>query len=214
MFLHLFAILKQIGDWSNVMSSRPLVALIAALAINIHSASYTMAAEPAITTYGERNPQAPDELDLFSFLVGKWSGGGRTRLQNESYVEWEGATWIGRYILNGMAIGDELHAPGPDGKTYLGITLRHFDTHNDAWIVEFLNVSQSFLRRQVNPRSGFVRQDADGIHVIAEDEAQAQFRETYRVLDQNHFTYTADRSPDGGRTWGPVLYEFRMTRIE
>ena len=196
------------------MSSRRFVVLIAALAINIHTARYTMAAEPAITTYGERNPQAPDELDLFSFLVGKWDGSGRTRLADGSWTQSVGVTWIGRYVLNGMAIADEGHSPGPDGKPYLGISLRYFDTNNDSWIVEFLNVSSSFLRRQVNPRSGFVRQDADGIHVIAEDEAPAQFRETYRVLDQNHWTYTADTSPDGGRTWGPVLYEMTFTRVE
>ena len=196
------------------MSGRRLAVLIAALAINIHSARYTMAAEPAITTYGERNPQAPDELDLFSFLVGKWDGSGRTRLEDGSYTQRVPVTWIGRYVLDGMAIADEGHSPGPDGKAYLGISLRHFDTNHDSWIVEFLNVSNSFLRRQVNPRSGFVRHDADGIHVIAEDEAQAQFRETYRVLDQNHFTYTAARSRDGGRTWGPVLFEMTMTRVE
>jgi hypothetical protein len=189
------------------------VALIAALAINVCIGSYTMAADPAITTYGERNPQAPKELDLFSFLVGKWSGGGRTRLQNESYVEWEGATWIGRYILNGMAIADELHAPGPDGKLGLGITLRYYDTNHDSWIVEFLNVSNSFLRRQVNPRSGFVRHDAGSVAVIS-DDGQTQFRETYRVPDQSHFTYAADVSSDGGRTWGPVLFEITMTKIE
>ena len=189
------------------------VVLIAALAITICSASDTMAAEPAVTTYGERNPQAPDELDLFSFLIGKWQGTGRTRLADGSYVEWEGATWIGRYILNGMAIGDELHAPTPDGKTGLGITLRYFDTNHGSWIVEFLNVSHSFLRRQVNPQSGFVRQNADSIAVISED-AQTQFRETYRVVDQSRFTYTADMSPDGGRTWGPSLFEMTMARIE
>jgi hypothetical protein len=146
-------------------------------------------------------------------LVGKWSGSGRTRLEDGSYVDWDGATWIGRYILDGTAIADELHAPGPDGKQYLGITLRYFDTDHDSWIVEFLNVSNSFLRRQVNPRSGFVRQAADSVAVIAED-AETQFRETYRVPDQSHFTYTAEASSDRGRTWGPVLFEMSFTRIE
>ena len=195
------------------MSRRPFVVLIAALALNVGIARCTIAAEPATTTYGERNPQAPDELNLFSFLVGKWNGGGRTRLPAGDYVEWEGATWIGRYILNGMAIADELHAPGPDGKIYLGITLRQFDTNHNSWIVEFLNIPNSFLRRQVNPQSGSVSQDAGGIAVISED-AGTQFRETYRVPDQNHFTYTADRSQDGGRTWEPVLLEMTMTRVE
>ena len=192
------------------MSRRLFVVLIAALAISIRTASYTMAAEPAITTYGVRNPQAPAELDLFSFLVGKWSGTSRTRLADGNHAEW---TWIGRYILNGMAIADEIHAPGPEDKPYLGITLRQFDTEHDAWVVEFLNVSNSFLRRQVNPQSGFVSQDAGAIAVISED-AQTQFRETYRVLDQSHFTYTADMSRDGGRTWEPALFEMTMMRVE
>ena len=197
------------------MSGRLVAVLIAALAINSHTASNAMAAEPAVTTYGDLNPRAPNELRVFSFLVGKWSGPSRVRLENGSYVDRGEVTWIGRYVLDGMAIGDETHSLGPDGKTYFGITLRHFDTNQDAWIVEFLNVPMSFLRRQVNPRSGFVRQDADGIHVIAEDkEAQTQFRETYQVQDQSHFTYSATLSPDGGRTWGPVLYVFEMTRVE
>lgn len=172
-----------------------------------------MAAEPAITTYGERNSEAPAELDLFSFLVGKWSGVGRTRLENGNHVEWQGATWIGRYILNGMAIADELHAPGPDGKLYLGITLRQFDTEHDAWIVEFLNVSNSFLRRQVNPSSGSLSREADSVVVISED-VQTRIRERYRLVDQNHFTYALDLSRDAGRSWDPVSLEMTMTRVE
>jgi hypothetical protein len=195
------------------VSTRHIVVLAAALAIGSHVVNVTKAAEPAITTYGERNPQAPDELAWFSFLVGKWSGSGRTRLEDGSYVDWDGATWIGRYILDGMAIADEGHAPGPDGKQYLGITFRYFDNDHDSWIVEFLNVSSSFLRRQVNPRSGVVRRDADGVAVIAE-EGETRFRETYRVPDPSHFTYTAQASSDGGRTWGPILFEMSFTRIE
>jgi hypothetical protein len=191
--------------------NRVFVCLFAALVVNLGSTS-SMAAEPAITTYGERNPQAPDELDLFSFLVGKWSVAGRTRLPAGTYVEWD-ATWIGRYILNGMAIADEIHAPAPDGKASLGITLRHFDTNHNSWVVEFLNVSNSFLRRQVNPQSGSVSQEAGAIVVISAD-AQTRFRETYRVLDRSHFTYIADQSPDEGRTWGPVLFEMTMARLE
>jgi len=170
-----------------------------------------VAAEPAITTYGERNADAPAELDLFSFLVGKWSGTGRTRLADGSHVEWQGAIWIGRYILNGMAIADELHAPGPDGKMYLGITFRQFDTGHDAWIVEFLNIPNSFIRRQVNPSAGSVSREADSVVVISED-AQTRIRERYRLMDQNRFTYALDQSPDAGRSWDPVSLELTMTR--
>jgi hypothetical protein len=169
----------------------------------------------AITAYGERNSQAPDELELFSFLVGKWNGSGKTRLADGSHVQWEGVTWIGRYILNGMAIADELHSPGPDGKPYLGISLRHFDAKHGSWIIEFLNVSYSFLRRQVNPQSGSVSVEANtNTIVIISEDAQKRIREYYRVTDQNHFSYSMDMSEDGGGTWGPVLVEMTMKRVD
>jgi hypothetical protein len=193
------------------VTSRLFVVLIAALAMNAATARDTMAT--AISTYGERNAQAPDELKLFSFLVGKWSGTGKTRLADGSHVQWEGATWIGRYILNGMAIADEFHSLTPDGKPYLGISLRHFDAKHDSWVIEYLNVSNSFLRRQVNPQAGSVSVQAGTIVIISED-AQARIREHYRVSDQDHFTYSTDMSDDGGRTWGPVLVEMTMRRVD
>jgi hypothetical protein len=171
-----------------------------------------MATEPAITTYGERNPQAPDELKLFSFLVGKWNGTGQTRLPDGSHVQYE-LTWIGRYILSGMAIADEFHSLAPDGKPYLGISLRHFDTKHHSWIIEYLNVSNSFIRRQVNPQSGSVSLDAGTVVVISED-AQTRIREHYRVTDQNHFAYSSDLSRDGGRSWDPTMFEMTMTRVD
>jgi hypothetical protein len=195
------------------MKSRLCVLVAAAFAITTVTGRDAVSAEPAITTYGERNPEAPAELDLFSFLVGKWSGTGRTRLADGNHAEWQGVTWIGRYILNGMAIADEIQAPGPDGKQYLGITLRQFDTEHDVWVVEFLNVTNSFLRRQVNPSAGSLSREADSVVVISED-AQLRIRERYRLVDQNHFTYTSDLSQDAGRSWDPVSIEMRMTRVE
>ena len=75
---------------------------------------------PAITTYGDRHEAAPEELDLFSFLIGKWEGSGKTRLADGTIAEYDGLSWIGRYVLDGMAIIDELHAPLPDGGTRFG----------------------------------------------------------------------------------------------
>lgn len=165
-----------------------------------------------ITTYGQMNAQAPSQLNLFSFLVGKWQGTGKTRLPDGSTAHF-GLSWIGRYILDGMAIADELHGNTPDGSPYLGISLRHFDTQHDSWIIEYLNATNSFLRKQVNPRSGSVTLEAGAIVVISED-AQTRIRESYRVVDQNHFTYGMDMSRDGGRSWDLLLVEMTMMREE
>ena len=59
-------------------------------------------------------------------------------------------SWIGRYILGGTVISDEFHSLALDGSPYLGISLRQCDASKKAWVVEYFNVSNSFLRRQVS----------------------------------------------------------------
>lgn len=169
--------------------------------------------KPAVTAYGDRHEAAPEELDLFSFLIGKWQGSGKTRLPDGTIAEYDGLTWIGRYALDGMAIIDELHAPLPDGGTGLGITFRYFDSDSDSWIVEFLNVSNSFIRRQVNPRSGAVEKDGSTV-VVTSVDGESSSREYYRVIGDNSFVYTIDLTNDGGETWNRGSIEFTMTRVE
>jgi len=175
-------------------------------------ASSGPAAEPAITSYGQRSAQAPALLDLFAFLVGKWKGSGTATLPDGKSAQFE-VTWIGRYVLNGMAIADEFHSQAPDGSPYLGISLRYFDAPHGSWVIEYLNVSGSFLRRQVNPQSGSVRGTGDTISVIAE-EGSMRIRESYRVADRRHFTYRTDLSHDGGKSWDPVQIEIHLERTE
>jgi Protein of unknown function (DUF1579) len=195
------------------MAKRRIVFLLATFGFWLATTTCAEAEAPAVTTYGNKNVEAPLQLAEFSFLVGKWQGSGKTRLANGSYADFTGVTWIGRYVLDGMAIADEFHASTADGKAYLGISLRQFDTRHNSWIVEYLNVSNSFLRRQVNPRSGSVSHHADG-PVVTSANGQAQFRESYRVTDKDHFTYSADTSRDGGRTWDPTSIQISMVRAE
>ena len=168
---------------------------------------------PAITSYGDRHETAPDELDLFSFLIGKWEGSGKTRLADGTIAEYDGLTWIGRYVLDGMAIIDELHAPLPDGSLGLGITLRYFDSQRDGWVVEFLNVTNSFIRRQVNAQAGAVETDGSTV-VVTSVSDESISREYYRVIDEDSFVYTLDLSNDGGDTWNRAPIEFTMKRVE
>ena len=62
-------------------------------------------APPAVTTYGEPNALAPRELGAFSFLIGKWEATGKVKLEDGGSAE-VAASWIGRYILDGIAIAD------------------------------------------------------------------------------------------------------------
>jgi hypothetical protein len=178
--------------------------------------SSTAEAQPAaaaITTYGERNADAPKELDAFAFLIGKWEGGGKTKTADGKIVEFGGVTWIGRYILDGTAIADEGHASAPDGSPYLGISLRQYDGAKKAWIVEYLNVSNSFLRKQVSAASGSVTVEGNTVAVISE-APDTWIRETYRVESRDQFTYSMDLSNDGGRSWNVGQIEMNLRRTE
>jgi hypothetical protein len=166
--------------------------------------------DPSKTTYGEKHSQAPQELDVFAFLIGKWEGKGKTTRQDGTTAELP-VTWIGRYILDGTAIADEIHAPAPDGSPCLGISLRQYDVNRQTWIIEYLNVTHSFLRRQVNADSGSV--DVAGRTVTVSSESpEVSIREHYHVADRDNFVYRLDVSNDVGKTWNKGQIEMTFRR--
>lgn len=183
--------------------------------IALHAATMqgAVAQEVAVVPYGTRNPAAPAELDAFSFFVGKWKGVAKVRLENGTYAESD-VIWIGRYALDGMAIVDEGYTVGPDGAARLdGYSIRYFDPTTRSWTIEFVNIARSFIRRQVNPRTGSVQLDEGSVVINGEDDT-AMHRERYRVSGKDSFVYVIDLSRDGGKSWDSGLVEITMTRVE
>ena len=168
--------------------------------------------DPSKTIYGEKSPRAPRELDVFAFLIGRWDGRGRTRLPDGTVAEYPVA-WVGRYILDGTAIADEGHGPYPDGRPFLGITFRQYDESRKTWVIEFLNVSESFLRRQVHHGTGSVAVSGRTVTVTSESPGVV-VREHYVVPDADNWVYRLDSSNDGGRSWneGAIEFTFRRSR--
>jgi len=189
-----------------------LAAVVLACCYGMGSMTPGRADTPAVTSYGERSANAPKELDAFAFLIGKWEGTGKTKLADGKSAEFA-VTWIGRYILDGTAIADEFHSAAPDGSPYLGISFRQYDRSRKAWIVEYLNVSNSFLRRQVNAASGSVSVHDNAVVVVSEAR-DTWSRETYRVESHDRFTYSIDLSNDGGHTWNVAQIEMTLSRKE
>jgi hypothetical protein len=194
------------------MTGRLIAGAALAAVLGVGEGRPAMAEAPAVTAYGERSPFAPAELGLFAFLVGKWEGTARVRLENGTYAEGK-VTWIGRYVLDGTAIADEFHAANPDGSPYLGLSLRRFDAQARRWTVEYINITGSFVRRQVNPRSGAVTREGDAVVVTAVD-GDSVSREYYRLTGDDRFVYRIDQSKDRGRTWDMGSIEITMSRIE
>ena len=196
------------------LSDREVVAgLVAAVLLVTGTASaqeVPTVIDPSKTIYGERSPHAPRELDVFAFLIGKWDGRGRTRLPDGTVAEYPVA-WIGRYILDGTAIADEGHGPYPDGTPFLGITFRQYDQSRKTWVIEFLNVSESFLRRQVHDGAGSVVVSGRTVTVTSGSPGIA-VREHYVVADADNWVYRLDSSNDGGQSWNEGAIEFTFRR--
>lgn len=168
--------------------------------------------DPSKTTYGEISHSAPAQLGAFSFLIGKWEGTGKTMLPDGKTAEFP-ITWIGRYVLDGTAIADEMHAPAPDGSPYMGISFRQYDVGRRTWIIEYLNVTGSFLRKQVNATAGSVEVNGQGV-MVASESPGVSVREHYFVPDHNTFTYRLDVSSDGGKSWIQGQIEMTFKRGE
>jgi hypothetical protein len=166
--------------------------------------------DPSKTICGERSSRAARELDVFAFLIGKWDGRGRTRLPDGKVAEYPVA-WVGRYILDGTAIADEVRAPYPDGTPSLGITFRQYDQSRKTWVIEFLNVSESFLRRQVHHGTGSVAVSGRTVTITSESPGIV-VREHYVVPDPDNWVYRLDSSNDGGRSWNEGAIEFTFRR--
>jgi hypothetical protein len=172
--------------------------------------------DPTKTTYGERNQNAPKELDVFSFIIGTWEGKGKVKL-DDGRVEEYTVTWIGRYILDGTAIADECHGQAPDGSPYLGINLRQYDRNRGTWTIEWLNVSFSFLRRLVNSRTGSVTVHGRTVTVASESPGTSireLYHERYEVEDGDNWVFRVDRSNDGGKNWNEGEVEIRFHRVK
>jgi hypothetical protein len=168
--------------------------------------------DPSKTAYGEISHDAPAELRVFSFLVGKWDGKGKTRIQDGKFAEYP-VTWIGRYVLDGTAIADEMHGPAPDGSAYLGISFRQYDAARKAWIIEYLNVNGSFLRKQVTATAGSVEVQGSDV-LVASASPGVLIHEHYIVPDHEHFTYRLDISNDDGKSWNQGQIEMTFHRVE
>ena len=187
------------------------VAVIAVLPLSVSAqAASKEPIDPTKSSFGEKSPRTPPELSLFSFLVGKWDGKGHVNLADGKIAQFP-VTWVGRYILEGTAISDELHSVTPDGKPYLGITLRQYDTARKTWISEYLTVSGSFLRKQVNGDAGAVTVNGRNV-TIASSSPGVTIREHYLVPDDDNFVYRLDVSNDGGKTWIEPQMEMTLRR--
>ncbi len=165
------------------------------------------------TEYGAPNPNAPLELSQFAFLIGKWRCESRVKNPDGSFQAYP-ATWIGRYILDGYVIADEFRQFGPDGAlTQLGQNYRSFSNERNTWVMKWHDALASTWLDLGPQDLGGVRVTEDTItfmHHLPPGlpdglfPSHTTFRVTFSGISDDHFTWTADISRDGGASWEKV----------
>lgn len=159
--------------------------------------------------YGERHPDAPDELSQFEFLIGDYMvqfhayrNGAWTPPQPGRF-----ARWNGYYGLGGMAIIDEWFDPDPaiDPVSPRGVNVRIFDTESAEWKMMWVHTGSN----QVQDLRAEMRDGKITMWQVYPD--RPNFLADFTVEDEDNWhrvSYVKDEAGD----WRPQ-FKLSATRI-
>jgi hypothetical protein len=156
--------------------------------------------------FGTRNPNAPEELSRFAFLIGRWRCDARVRSADGEWQSFH-AAWLGRYILDGYAIADEYRMTSASGEPLvLGLNLRTYDAASKTWNIRWLNALAGTWTDLASPELGGVRFDGHSVvYTFKEPTAgHAYTRATYTNIFSERFTWRGEKSEDG-KAWNEFM---------
>lgn len=163
--------------------------------------------------YGEPNPNAPQELSQFAFLIGTWRCEVRVRGADGAYEAHE-AEWIARYALDGYAIADEYRQTGPDGNLVkYGATYRSYNADRDTWVMKWLDALASTWLDLGPEDLGGVQVNDTAITFKHRYPPGQIVRVTISDISEEHFRWRADVSSDGGETWDESVMVIDSYRV-
>jgi hypothetical protein len=165
------------------------------------------------------NPKAPAALSEFAFLVGRWRFDAQFKAPNGEWQTFHG-TWIGRYILDGLAIADEYRMLGADGKLIvLGMNFRVYDASKQSWNIKWLNALDGTWTDLTSEELGGVKFEGGSVSYTFREPAgategwtAAYTRATYTSVSPIYFTWRGDKSDDR-TTWKEFML-VECSRIE
>lgn len=144
----------------------------------------------------------------FDFLLGEW--------EIEMLTMPEGST-VGRRaissvrrVLDGCALFDEIRHVDPGGNVnFRGATFRTYLPEEDRWYV-------LWMMANVEGYSELDAQGSDGeVHTSGQGRdpgGELVERGRYYDISDDGYSFTLDRSYDGGKTWIRPFVSFRATR--
>jgi hypothetical protein len=148
--------------------------------------------------FGVRNSLAPAELDRFAFLIGRWRCDARFFADDGTEQRFR-AEWVGRYVLDGYAIGDEYRMFDASGKLLvLGVNLRTYESARKKWNIRWLQALEGSWTDLAPEEFGGVQFCGRSLsYIFREPMAPHTYsRVTYTSNSETHFTWRGERSND------------------
>ena len=159
----------------------------------------------SLCTYGTPHPKAPPELDKFSFLIGVYNCKGRVRDEENQWVDFS-AEWVGRYILDGMAIADEFCAHLPDGSLFKhGQNIRMYNTEQKSWRMKWIDAMDATVIKQGTKELGGVKCGDSSISFHIAHESGEILRAKYTNISHDSFHWQGSILNEDGETWDEVM---------
>jgi hypothetical protein len=163
--------------------------------------------------FGMPGTNAPRELVLFDFLVGAWECESNVR-GPDGVVRARPATWVGRYIIDGLCIADEFRQLGPSGEVaMLGQTYRVFNPDSNTWIMRWLDaLDATWLDLGPEDLGGVVVREGTITYKHRRPRGRSGrlvplnslFRVTFFDINEHGFRWRSELSTDNGETWAEV----------
>lgn len=134
--------------------------------------------------FGLKNPDAPEELEQFAFMIGHFDCKDRIRQPDGSWLEFP-STWHGYYFLNGYGIIDRYWS----GR-FATANTRVFDPSSQTWKVTFFKMpgytSGVWEGRKEGERLVMKR------HTTRPDGSQALSRLTFYDISQEGYEWKSE----------------------
>lgn len=157
----------------------------------------------------------PDEITLFDFLIGSWSCDARVTMESSAAQEQHRADWTARYVLEGHAIIDEYREMRPTGELVrFGATLRSYDSERGAWVMRWLDALHATWFDLGPEDLGGVQLENGAITFMHRLPGGELIRATFADISEHRFTWRADRSADGGRSWQEAVMVIHARRAD
>ena len=142
----------------------------------------------------------------FDYLLGDWE----FTAQSRAYGKFKGY-WSAMRLEKGQIL-DEYRVVGDKGETYyVTTTLRNYNGALDRWELVGADAGSGLQDTGTAHKEGTEMRVEQTFGVASGKPSLWRIR--YYDIGPDHFSWTADRSPDGGKTWEKGFQQLEARRI-